>query len=66
MGKQIVYESRPTGPRAAKVAWSCFENTHGKPPSRMRFDVETREWVGVYEDAEVRIPTDGGNGGPAN
>jgi hypothetical protein len=66
MGKQIVYESRPTGPRSAKVAWSYFESNHGRPPRRMSFDVEKREWVGIYDDTEVRIPTDTGSGGPAS
>jgi hypothetical protein len=32
----------------------------------MSFDVEKREWVGIYDDTEVRIPTDTGSGGPAS
>lgn len=54
MGKQITYESRPTGPRAAKVAWTYFESTYGKPPRQLRFDVMARQWVGTYEKNEER------------
>lgn len=57
MGKQIVYEKRPTGPRAAKIAWSSFESVHGKPPETMRFDSEKYEWVGTYDEVEHRLPS---------
>ena len=49
MGKQITYDRRPTGPRAAKIAWSDFTNLHGKEPLSMRLDPQTREWVARYE-----------------
>jgi len=58
MGKQITYESRPTGPRAAKVAWTYFESTYGKPPMQLRFDVMARQWVGTYENEEHRMPAE--------
>lgn len=49
MGKQIIYEKRPTGPRAAKIAWSDFTNLYGKEPLSMRLDIQAREWVARYE-----------------
>ena len=55
MGKQITYTSRPTGPRAAKVAWAQFESTLGKAPQQLHFDVMTREWVAISNDTEHRI-----------
>jgi hypothetical protein len=51
MGKQIIYEKRPNGPRSAKIAWSDFTKLHGKEPLSMRLDSQTREWVAIYENA---------------
>lgn len=55
MGKLITYTSRPTGPRAAKVAWSQFETELKSAPQQMHFDVMTREWVAVCKGSEHRI-----------
>ena len=50
MGKQIVYEKRPNGPRSAKIAWSDFTQRYGQEPCSMRLDSQTREWVASYEN----------------